>query len=261
MSTLPHDGRSDADLLDSMEQVLNENVPDRHSRRTLLAKAGGLLAAGTALSLPGAATATAATARRGSILSVLSTFEAFGVTLLTEAARRAPGTPSARFAAVVTAANTTEFLHLEALRRLGGRPLTTRFWIPDAVLDGGAGLFDAIARQEEVEISGYLVGVTEATKRRDARDARLHAEALGTEAEHRVLARFARSTITGSTEPPNNRGFEAFKQRSAGSALRASELLGIGFGRQGAAPGRFYDFPGDPRRNGTGTPVLTPRPA
>jgi hypothetical protein len=258
MSTT-HDHRTDTDLLDSMEQVLNETVPARQSRRALMAKAGGLLAAGTALAVPG--TASAASASRNDITSVLATFEAFGVTLLTQAVKRAPGTPSAVFAGVVKAANSTEFFHYRALRARGAQPLTTRFWIPDAVLDGGAALFNAVALQEEVEISAYLVGVTTATRSRDAKGARLYAEALGTEAEHRVLARNARDTILKSAEVPNNRGFEAFKQKSAASALRASEGLGIGFGKKSNAAGAFYEFPGDPRKNGTGTPVATSNPS
>jgi hypothetical protein len=254
------DHRSHSDLMDSMDQVLSDSVAPGDSRRSLLAKAGAMLAAGTALTLPDVA--SAGSRSRTSIVSVLATFEAFGVTLLTEAVRRAPGTPSAQFSGVLTAANTTEFFHLQALRRLGARPLTTRFWIPNAVLDGGAGLFGALAAQEEVEISAYLVGVTQATRNRDAFGARLFAEALGTEAEHRVLARFARATIVGAgtNEAPNNRGFEAFKQRSATSALRASQALGVGFGEEGTEPGAFFEYPGDPRENDTGTPVLTPRP-
>jgi hypothetical protein len=238
-----------------------EETESGESRRTLLAKTGALLAAGSALALPDIA--SAGTRRRTSIASALATFEAFGVTLLTEAVRRAPGTPSATFAGVLAAANTTEFHHLQALRRIGGRPLATRFWIPNAILDGGAGLFGAIANQEEIEISAYLVGVTEATREGDPRDARLYAEALGTEAEHRVLARFARAAILGrgNAEAPNNRGFEAFPHRSAAAALRATARAGIGFGEQGTAAGAFYEYPGDPRENGTGAAVLSPRPS
>jgi hypothetical protein len=261
MDLLTGDDRSATDLLDSMDQVLNDTVPNAHSRRALMARAGGLLAAGTALSLPEIAGAASASSR--SVVSVLTTFETFGVTLLTQAVKRAPGTPSEQFAGVVRAANSAEFDHLQALKKLGGRSLTQRFWIPNAVLDGGAGLFSAVAMQEEVEISTYLQGVTLATSRRRAGEARLFAEALGTEAEHRVLARFARATILGTTatEVPNNRGFEAFKQRTPRSALAATTKLGIGFGKQGAAPGAFYEFPGDPQRTGTGAPVLTPRPS
>jgi hypothetical protein len=253
------DTRTDADLLDSMDQVLDETMAG-HSRRALMARAGGLLAAGATLAVPGVA--GAATRSTKDIMSVLATFEAFGVTLLSEAAKRAPGTPSERFASVVMAANTTEFLHLSALKKIGARPLTEKFWIPNAVLDGNVGLFNAIANQEEVEISAYLVGVTEATKRRDSKQARLFAEALGTEAEHRVLARFARATLTNSLDVPNNRAFEAFHLQSASSALKASESFGIGYGKQTKAPGAFYSYPGDPRQNGTGSKAIaTTRPA
>jgi len=261
MDLMKGDDRSATDVLDSMDQVLTEAVPSGQSRRALMAKAAGLLAAGTALSVPGMASAAASSPR--SVVSVLTTFETFGVTLRTQAVKRAPGTPSAQFANVVMAANSAEFDHLIALRKLGGKALTQRFWIPDAVLDGAAGLFTAVAAQEEVEISTYLQGVTLATSRRRAHEARLFAEALGTEAEHRVLARFARATILGTTatEIPNNRGFEAFKQRTPSSALAASAKLGIGFGKRGAAPGAFYEFPGDPRKTGTGAPLLSPRPS
>lgn len=259
----PHvrDPRTGSDLLDSMEQVLDETT-DGQSRRALMARAGGLLAAGATLTIPGVASAaTGASGSSKDIRSVLATFEAFGVTLLTEAAKRAPGTPSAQFAGVLKAANITEFFHLSALRRIGGKPLTEKFWIPNAVLDGNVGLFNAIANQEEVEISAYLVGVTEATKRRDAKQARLYAEALGTEAEHRVLARFARATLTNSIDVPNNRAFEAFHVQSATSALKASASLGIGFGTKSPAPGAFYDYPGDPRKTGTAVGITTTKPA
>jgi hypothetical protein len=261
MDLLKGDDRSATDLLDSVDQVLDEAVPDGQSRRALMTRAAGLLAAGTALSVPGMASAATSSAR--SVVNVLTTFETFGVTLLTQAVKRAPGTPSAQFAGVVMAANSAEFDHLQALKTLGGKALTQKFWIPDAVLDGAAGLFTAIAAQEEVEISTYLQGVTMATSRRRAREARLFAEALGTEAEHRVLARFARATILGTTatEIPNNRGFEAFKQRTPSSSLAASAKLGIGFGKRGATPGAFYEFPGDPRKTGTGAPLLSPRPS
>jgi hypothetical protein len=260
MDLVTDDDRSATDVLDSMDQVLDEAVPSAQSRRTLMARAGCLLAAGSVLSVPDVA--GAATASSSSVVSVLTTFETFGVTLLTQAVKRAPGTPSAQFAGVVMAANSTEFDHLQALKKLGGKALTTRFWIPDAVLDGGAGLFNAVAMQEEVEISTYLQGVTLATSRRRPREARLFAEALGTEAEHRVLARFAKATILGTTatEVPNNRGFEAFKQHTPRAALAASVKLGIGFGKQGATPGAFYEFPGDPQKTGTGAQLLTPRP-
>src|SRR3954447_2653125 len=110
MDPLTSDGRSATDVLDSMDQVLNDVVASGQSRRALMARAGGLLAAGTALSLPGIAGAASTSSR--SVVSVLTTFETFGVTLLTQAVQRAPGTPTEQFAGVVMAANTAEFDHL-----------------------------------------------------------------------------------------------------------------------------------------------------
>jgi hypothetical protein len=253
------DTRTDTDILDSMEQVLGDAGTTGHSRRALMTRAGGLLAAGAALSFPSVAGAQ----ERTDVADVLATFETFGVTILTEAVRRAPGTPSAQFAGVVQAANTTEFVHLQALNAVGAKALTQRFWIPNAVFDGGPELFGAIAAQEEIEISAYLVGVTKATQRRNAKEARLYAEALGTEAEHRVLARFARATLLGTAtrDIPNNRGFEAFDHKSALAALNASTRNGIGYGEQTPAAGAFYEFPGDPRTNGTGINVYTTAPS
>lgn len=257
MESSSYGGRSSSDVLASLEQVLDETVPSGHSRRSLLTKAAGLLVAGGALTLPGVAGAASSS---DSILSVLTTFEHFGVTLLTNASKQAPGTPSAPFAPTLEAANLTEFFHLEALIKLGGKPLTTKFWIPDSVLDGGVGLFTAIGLQEAVEISGYLVAVTQATQTRNAFQSRLFAEALGTECEHRVLARSAAAMLTGSVAAPNNVGFEAFSHRNATAALTASETLGIGYGKQGKAPGKFYEYPGDPRKSGTAVAVTSRRP-
>jgi hypothetical protein len=53
------------------------------------------------------------------VLSFIATQEGFGVTFVTEAVRRAPGTPSEHFVDVLKAANTAEFDHVRALRRLG----------------------------------------------------------------------------------------------------------------------------------------------
>ncbi len=66
--------------------------------------------------------------------------------------------------------------------------------------------------------------------------ARYAAEILGTEAEHRALARFAQGKL------PNNLGFEVYKVHSIGGIVKALEAAGIGFGKQGKGPGAFYEF-------------------
>src|SRR5205814_1785823 len=108
------------------------------SRRTLLrgAATGAVALAGAgSLATPALASQRRVHWHRGQslreVLNFIVTQERFGVTFLTEAVRRAPGTPSAQFLPVLKAANTTEFDHVRALRHIGADPLTSRYWIPD----------------------------------------------------------------------------------------------------------------------------------
>ena len=253
-----------------MVEIHGQTAAEGTTRRRMLGRAGALAAAGgvTALAGPGAARA-AVTGRSGRshghrslghFLNFTVTQEQFGVTAVTNAINKAPGTPSEQFVPVLRSVVTTEFTHVEALEAIGAKPLTSRFWIPDAVFDGGVGLFTSFAVVEAIEISLYLVGVSIFSLRSDAFGARLCAEALGTEAEHRVLSRFAASQLGAPTSPPNNVGFEPFPYKTTDEVVQALTGLGIGYGRPGAAPGAFYDYPGDPVANGVGDPVDSPTP-
>jgi hypothetical protein len=232
------------------------------TRRRMLGRAGALAAAGGIASLAGPGTA-GATAAHGSLRHFLDftvTQEQFGVTAVSNAILKAPGTPSEQFVPVLRAAVTTEFTHVQALKAIGAKPLTSRFWIPNAVFDGGVGLFTSLATVEAIEVSLYLVGVSIFSRRSQPFGARLCAEALGTEAEHRVLARFAASQLGAPTAPPNNLGFERFPFRSTAAVVRALTALGIGYGKASSAPGAFYQYPGDPVANGVGVPVKSTKP-
>jgi hypothetical protein len=195
------------------------------------------------------------------ILDFLVTQEQLSTTFLTAAIERAEGTPSAAFLPVLRNAVTTEFHHVEALKRVGGQPITTRFWLPDAAFgNGGAGLFATAEIVESVEISLYLIGVTTYTRVRDERGALLCAEVLGTEAVHRALVRFAQGQLGRDVGVPNDVGFENFDWQTVADAREALHGLGIGYGRQGAGAGRFYEYAGDPVARGVGTPVTRPEP-
>lgn len=61
-----------------------------------------------------------------------------------------------------------------------------------------------------------------------------------------MLAHSAQNMLGKPVGVPNNVGFEPFKQPSVRSAKSALEKLGIGYGRQGTKPGKFYPYPGDP---------------
>jgi hypothetical protein len=259
-----------SDALDTA--ATHEGEQPVHSRRAVLGKAAvGLATVAGAGSLAGPALASKANhqnwwqwgggfgARHD--FDFIITQEGFGVTFLTEAVRRATGTPSAQFLPVLKAANATEYDHIKALLAIGARPITMNYWIPDAAFGaGGAGLFASIEAVETIEFSMYLIGVNDSTRRGDATKARLCAEAMATESEHRVLARFAQGALGATIGVPNNISFAPFTYTTTHDVKAALEALGIGYGVQGATPGKFYAFPGDPVANGTGTAedVTTP---
>jgi len=190
------------------------------------------------------------------ILDFLVTQEQLSTIFLTAAIERAEGTPSAAFLPVLRNAVTTEYHHVQALTEVGGQSLASRFWLPDAAFgNGGAGLFSTAEIVESVEISLYLIGVTAYTRARDERGALLCAEAMGTEAVHRALVRFAQGQLGRDVGVPNDVGFENFDWQTVASARETLEGLGIGYGKQGGGAGRFYEYPGNPVESGVGTPV------
>ena len=232
-----------------LANVLEDTSADAHTRRRLLqAAAGGALALGAAT--PAWAAKRESTQR---ILNSLATAESFGVTFLTEAIRRAPGTPSADLVETLKAANTAEYDHVVALRKLGGRQFTLRFWIPDAAFGGGGvGLFESIETADTVELMGYLTGTTAFARRGDERAARFLAEGCAVESEHRAIARFAQTALGGRQQISIDRSFAPWSIKTVAGMIRALEGAGIGFGERGAQPGAFYRFPGDPVANGVG---------
>ena len=190
------------------------------------------------------------------ILDFLVTEEALGVTLVTAAIERAPGTPSEAFLPVLRNAVTQEFHHVEALKAAGGKALTTSYWFPDAAFDeGGVGLFSTLEVIETIEISLYLIGVSAYAKIGDDFGARLCAEAMGTEAVHRALVRFAQSELGHDVGVPNDVGFENFDWPTVAVVRQALEEFGIGYGEESDRTGNFYEYPGDPIARGVGTPV------
>ena len=214
--------------------------------------------------LDGGASAGAASAPQDKreVLDFLVTEEQLGVTFVSAAIENAPGTPSEAFLPVLRNAVTQEYLHVEALKDAGGRPLTTRYWFPDAAFGaGGVGLFSTLEIVETIEISLYLIGVSVFARAGEAFGARLCAEAMGTEAVHRALVRFAQGELGKDVGTPNDVGFENFDWPTVPLVRQELESMGIGYGQQTSAPGRFYDYPGDPLAAGVGTPVSHTQPA
>lgn len=259
--------QASSDDLQELDNVLEDTQTTPKTRRWLLKSAAtGAVAAGV---LGPAGTALAATRRETAdsvktVVTTAATAEALAVTVLTAAVKAVPGTPSGAFAPVLKAANTSEYEHFLALGKLGGKPLTTKFWIPDAALGPqNVNLFKTLELAETLFVNAYLIGITAGVQAKlKPAGIRYMGEILGVEAEHRALARYARSQVEkGMVEVPNNKGFETYTIKSMAGIVKALEGAGFGFGKEGAGPGQFVEFPGDPRKNGTGSHILAPSPA
>ena len=178
----------------------------------------------------------------------ISTTEALSLTILTELLRRTrlhPEVPS-NVSEIFDAVYAAELGHWNFISE-HFQPSTKKFWIPDGFFGGAGDSLDltavgnGVSAGETLFINTYLVGVTTFAEAGNSKFARYCAEAAGNESEHRLLGQ----TLAGAS-PPNNLGFEEFLYDNVGDIGAAAERAGFGFGQQGAAAGRFYDFPNPP---------------
>ena len=221
------------------------------SRRELLL-AGGAGALG--LGLVAAPEAAARSGRRYSsstreVLNVAATVEVL-TTVVTTTALQKLTLPQAAVD-TVGAASREELDHYNVLTgEFGGRAFTHRVWIPDAVFSSPTSLFTTLVIGEQICINLYLVATTVWAGNGLIDLARAGAELVGNEGVHRALARQALGL------QPNDRSFMKYNQvdqadgpgrgmagfTNAQGAIKSFEAAGVGFGRQGAKPGAFYDF-------------------
>jgi hypothetical protein len=177
-----------------------------------------------------------------------STTEALTVTILTELLRRTslhPEVPS-NVSTIFDGVYAAELDHWNFISQRF-KPSTMHFWIPDGFFGGAGDALDltavgqGVSAGETLFVDTYLVGVTLFAKAGNSTWARYSAEAAGDESEHRVLGQ----TLAGAS-PPNNLGFEQFPFDNVADIGAAAVGAGFGFGQQGSAAGRFYDFPNPP---------------
>ena len=156
----------------------------------------------------------------------------------------------------VQAAAREELIHYEVLTSsaVGGKEVTKRIWVPDAVFASPEGLLGTLAVGDQIFINAYLLGITVFARGgglKGSRFARYLAEFMGTEAVHRALA------LQSLGELGNDRAFMRFAQKeetpglpSTGTpgfyqitdAVAQLEGAGFGFGKPGSAAGSFYEF-------------------
>jgi len=236
----------EAEDVQRLDNVLSDGPTPSVTRKALLrrAAAGAAGAAtigafGPVSSALGAGATSAGTI--SDIVNAAVTAEALAVTYLTGLIENARATGVTAFVDVLKAANASELDHYKALRSLGAKPLTTKFWAPDAFFKPGAP-FKVLEFAEEQFVNAYLIHITATAKAGMDTAARYGAEILGVEAQHLALARFAQKRL------PNDVGFQVYKTHTIGGIVDNLAKAGLGFGKKGKGPGKFYEFKNPPHR-------------
>jgi hypothetical protein len=245
----------EAEDVQRLDNVLSETTAPV-TRKALLTRAAAGTAAVGALGALGPIPAAFAKSSGNSIQAIINdavTAEALAVTYLTGLIENAHATGVTEFVSVLKAANESEYDHFKALRSLGAKPLTEKFWAPDAFFKPGQP-FAVLEFAETQFVNAYLIAITAFAKAHKDNLARYAGEILGVEAQHLALARFAQKKL------PNNIGFAEYKTHTIGGIVANLEKAGVGFGTQGKGPGKFYHFPGRPPAS-TLTPLRSHKPA
>jgi hypothetical protein len=244
-----------------LENALRDTPMDQPTRGALLKRASGtLLAAGglgtllaacgssgsggsSSSSAAGAGSAASSSSSSSSapsiqkVMDTAITAEALAVTYLSAVIKAAPGTPVAKFTRVLKAANAAEYDHYKALQSLGAKPITTKFWAPKAFFGPGlSGVFPTLELAETLFVNAYLIAMTEFAQAGKTKYVRYASEIAGVEAQHLALARYAAGKL------PNDVGFADYSITSIDGIVAALEKAGVGFGKQGSAPGTFVTF-------------------
>jgi hypothetical protein len=151
----------------------------------------------------------------------------------------------------IKAAARHELIHYRTLKSFGGRAVTKKIWVPDAVFENRTNFLSTLEVGDQIFINAYLIGVREFGKRCNGELAVVAAEFMGVEAVHRALARQSLGKLG------NDRAYMKFDQREEApdapnkgkygfnrieGAVAQLQEAGFGLGKEGAMPGRFYHF-------------------
>ncbi len=229
-----HIARLMPDDVQIIENVLGDTPTDGLTRRALLGRAAATAAVMSAVAPP-IALAQGTADETTTIVNTAVTAEALAVTYLTGLIQNAEKTGVSKFTSVLKAANAAEYDHYKALLSLGAKPLTTKFWAPDAFFKPGEP-FKVLELAETLFVNAYLIGTTAFAKAGKGSLARYAGEIGGVEAQHLALVRFAQNKL------PDDRAFQSYAIKNITGVVAALEKAGVGFGKPGAKPGKFYTF-------------------
>jgi hypothetical protein len=227
------------------------------TRRKFVAATGAMLGGMGLL-----ATAGRAEAQRGftapnnpeTILAVGSTAEALATIINTVGPERIALDATTK--ANVNAAARHELLHYGVWTSdtFKGKPVTTRFWIPNAVFASKESFLGTLVVGDTVFVNAYLLATSVLARQggnTGGKLARIASEFMAVESVHRALALQSLGLLG------NDRAYAKFPQREEVKGLPTTgapgfykitdavtvlESAGIGFGKEGQGPGAFYEF-------------------
>lgn len=211
------------------------------TRRRFVASAAGMLGGMGLLALPASAVAASSNNTPETILAVAATAEVLATIVNTVGPQKVRLDTTTR--RNVLDAATQELIHYETLVSVGGRPVTKKIWVPDAVFASKKNLLETLVVGDGIFVNAYQIGITAFAKgggSKGATYARYAAEFMGVESVHRALA------LQSLGRPGND---QVFASASNGryftdilTAVKELEHAGFGFGKRGKGPGRFYEF-------------------
>jgi len=253
-----------SEVLETIYKNIDEQNRDKPAatRRQLVAGAGAAIGS---MGLMGIASGTASAQddmgdmnpnSAETIAAVAATAEVLATIVNTVGPERLGNRLDATTLANVRAAAREELIHYEVLTSdaVGGREITKRIWVPNAVFESPEGLLTTLVAGDQIFVNAYLLGMTVFARQgglTGSRFARYLGEFMAVEAVHRALA------LQSLGRLGNDRVFAKFAQREPVGGLPSSgqpgfyriteavaqlEAAGFGFGRAGSAPGTIFDF-------------------
>ena len=187
------------DDVQALEHVLDDTATGGVTRRMLIGRAAATAAIVSAAA-PAAALAQSAGSPVSQIVDTAVTAEALAVTYLTGLIEHASQTGVSKFVDVLKAANAAEYDHYKALISLGAKPITTKFWAPDAFFKPGAP-FKVLELAETLFVDAYLIATTAFANAGKADLARYAAEIGGVEAAASGARAVRRNAVCPTTGP------------------------------------------------------------
>lgn len=260
MSTDTRSAFSTAEDVQALDNALEDVGSPPLARRALLRRAGiGLLAASggstllaacgggseasgsTKTTTMGSASAPSSSSSTNSATDIINTAvtaEALAVTYVTAVVKKAPGTPVAKYTKVLQAVNAAEYDHYKALKKLGAKPLTEKFWVPSDFFGSNlSGVFTTLQLAEKLFVDAYLIATTTFANAGKSDLARYAGEIGTVEAQHLMLA-----NLGAGQSPPNDIAFEEYPITNIHDVVTKLQSFGVGFGKQGSKPGGFATF-------------------